>query len=151
MKRAYFLVGALAACAPSPAPRGYVPHTRQVTITTVPLLVRESRAVFPFLKDAFAKGGVLEGKEVYAFVPSTITVMAGDTIAFTFINPEDDLHTFVLGTGDLSLSLPGGRVTQATYVTKASGIVPFFCSLPSHAPMMTGQLVVLADGGRRGP
>jgi plastocyanin len=39
--------------------------------------------VLPFLKGDFAKGGVLEGKEVYAFSPSTITVIVGDTIHFT--------------------------------------------------------------------
>jgi plastocyanin len=33
---------------------------------------------------------VLDGKEVYAFSPSTLTVVQGDTIQFTFVNPEDD-------------------------------------------------------------
>ncbi len=149
--RPLLLLASLGACSPaSPVPT-YVPRTRPITVTTVPLLVRESKTVFPFLKDAFAVGGALEGKEVYAFVPSTITVMAGDTIAFTFVNPEDDLHNFVLASGDLSVSLPGNRVTHATYVARTSGITPFFCSVPSHSPMMAGQLVVLADGpgGRR--
>ena len=49
-------------------------------VTTVPLLVHEQRKTFPFLAAAFAKGGVLDGKEVYAFSPSTITVVEGDTI-----------------------------------------------------------------------
>ena len=50
--------------------RGYVPRVRALTVTTVPLLVREQQGVFPFLKQDFAKGGLLEGKEVYAFSPS---------------------------------------------------------------------------------
>jgi plastocyanin len=111
-------------------------------VTTVPLLVKEEQAVLPFLKEDFAKGGVLDGKEVYAFSPSTLTVVEGDTIHFTFINPEDDRHSFVLP--DLVVDLPPQRTTQSTYVAKRAGIYPFVCSVPSHLPMMSGQLVVLS-------
>lgn len=76
------------------APR-YKPTTREITITTVPLLVKEEQRVLPFLKEDFAKGGVLDGKEVYAFSPSSVTVIEGDTIHFTLINPEDDVHSFI--------------------------------------------------------
>jgi uncharacterized cupredoxin-like copper-binding protein len=126
------------------APR-YTPRTRHVTITTVPLLVKESRTLYPFLRRDFDRGGVLDGKEVYAFVPSTIVVVEGDTVDFTFVNPEDDLHTFVLG--DFAVGLPGQRVTQATYVATRAGVYPFSCNVPSHVPMMSGQLVVLRRGG----
>jgi plastocyanin len=119
-----------------------VARTREIAITTVPLLVKEQATVLPFLKDDFAKGGVLAGKEVYAFSPSTVTVMEGDTIHFTFINPEDDLHSFVLP--DLIVSLPPQKTTTATYVAKHAGIYPFVCSVPSHLPMMSGQLIVLS-------
>jgi plastocyanin len=119
----------------------YAPSTREVTVTTVPLLVKESRSLFPFLRRDFAKGGVLEDKEVYAFVPSTITVGEGDTIAFTFVNPEDDFHTFVLP--DAAVALPGQRVTHARYVARRRGIYPFGCNVARHAPMMWGQLIVL--------
>ncbi len=137
-----------------PARSGYVPRTRDITVTTVPLLVREQQTVFPFLKEDFAKGGVLEGKEVYAFSPSTLTVVEGDTIHFTFINPEDDQHSFVLP--DFSVQLPGEQITRATYVAERAGIFPFVCAVPAHLPMMSGQLVVLpartmagaAPGGR---
>lgn len=133
------------ACARSTPPAAgpvYTPRTRDVTITTVPLLVKEERTVFPFLQPAFAKGGVLEGKEVYAFSPSTISVVEGDTILFTFINPEDDAHSFVLP--DLAVPLPGGKMTRATYVARHAGIYPFVCAIQAHLPMMSGQLVVLA-------
>ena len=53
----------------------YSPQIRTITITTVPLLVKEQQGVLPFLKEDFAKGGVLDGKEVYAFSPSTVTVV----------------------------------------------------------------------------
>lgn len=125
----------------------YRPIARMITVTTVPLLVKEQARLFPFLPSAFAKGGVLEGKEVYAFSPSTITVVAGDTIHFTFVNPEDDDHSFVLP--DLAVPLPGGTTTTATYVAKRAGVYPIVCAVQSHLPMMSGQLVVLAPAALR--
>lgn len=130
-----------ASAASASVPR-YTPRTRDITVTTVPLLVKEEQKVLPFLRADFAKGGVLDGKEVYAFSPSTITVVEGDTIHFTFVNPEDDEHSFVLP--DLAVQLPGQQVKHATYVAKRAGIYPFLCSVPSHLPMMSGELVVLA-------
>jgi plastocyanin len=108
----------------------------------VPLLVKEQAGALPFLREDFAKGGVLEGKEVYAFSPSTITVAEGDTIHFTFINPEDDEHSFVLP--DFAVSLPAQKKTTATYVAARAGVFQFVCAIPSHLPMMAGQLVVIA-------
>ena len=120
----------------------YAPRIRDVAVTTVPLLVKEQRKVFPFLEKAFAKGGALDGKEVYAFSPSTITAVEGDTIHFTLINPEDDLHSFVLP--DLAVPLPPNRIVTATYVARHAGIYPIVCAVQSHLPMMSGQLIVLA-------
>lgn len=126
----------------TPPGSSYVPRRRDITVTTVPLLVKEQTSLFPFLKEDFARGGVLDGKEVYAFSPSTITVVEGDTIHFMFINPEDDLHSFVLP--DLAVSLPPQKTSAAVYVARRRGIYPFVCSVASHLPMMSGQLVVLA-------
>ena len=122
--------------------RAYTPRTREFTITTVPLLVKELAPTYPFLAKDFAKGGVLDGKEVYAFEPNELTVYAGDTLALTFINPEDDAHSFVLP--DLAVNLPGQSVTHATYVPRGPGLYPFRCAIPSHLPSMVGELVVLA-------
>lgn len=121
---------------------GYVPRVREITVTTVPLLVKEQQSVFPFLAKDFGKGGVLEGKEVYAFSPSTIAVVEGDTIQFTLINPEDDDHSFVLP--DLAVPLPPQKTTRVTYVARHAGIYPIVCAVQKHLPMMSGQLVVLA-------
>ena len=121
--------------------RRYEPISRTITVTTVPLLVKEQQGVLPFLKEDFAKGGVLEGKEVYAFSPSSITVVEGDTIHFVLINPEDDVHSFALP--DLAVSMPGQTTTKATYVATRVGIYPFVCAVQAHLPMMAGQLVVL--------
>jgi plastocyanin len=133
---------AVGCAGPAPRAASYQPRVRELTVTTVPLLVKEEQGVLPFLKADFAKGGVLEGKEVYAFSPSTLTVVEGDTIHFTLINPEDDNHSFVLP--DLLVALPPQQTTHATYVAKRAGIYPIMCAVPSHLPMMSGQLVVLA-------
>jgi uncharacterized cupredoxin-like copper-binding protein len=143
---------ALAAC--TTAPPRYSPETRELTLLTVPLLSRELEATYPFLRDDFAPGGVLEGKEVYAFVPSSLTVVEGDTIHFTFVNPEDDAHDFVLP--GLSVPIPGQSVTHASYRAERPGIYTFVCSVPGHLPAMYGQLLVLpaavgAGFGARAP
>ncbi|HET7023651.1 MAG TPA: cupredoxin domain-containing protein [Gemmatimonadales bacterium] len=135
-------VVALAACHATAPRAAYVPRTRAVTVTTVPLLVKEDAKTLPFLQRDFAPGGVLEGHEVYAFEPSTITVVAGDTIALTFINPEDDQHSFVIE--GLVVPLPPQQEVHATWVAPRPGIFPFVCSVPAHLPMMAGQVVVLA-------
>jgi hypothetical protein len=130
--------------APRTARAHYERRAREITITTVPLLVKEQERVFPFLRQAFARGGVLENHEVYAFVPSTIVAVEGDTLRLVVINPEDDAHTLVLP--GLALAIPGERTTRATYVAPRAGIYPLRCDLPAHAPMMSGQLVVPAPG-----
>ena len=65
------LIGCTIAKSPPPS-HAYLPHVREITVTTVPLLVKEQQGLFPFLAKDFGKGGVLQGKEVYAFSPSTI-------------------------------------------------------------------------------
>ena len=141
--RALVVVVGLTSCARAaerPA-RAYQARTRRITVTTVPLLVKEEEGVLPFLKKDFARGGVLEGKEVYAFSPSSITVVEGDTVRFTLINPEDDDHSFVLP--DFAAAMPPQKTIEATYVAKHAGIFTILCAVPSHLPMMSGQLVVL--------
>jgi uncharacterized cupredoxin-like copper-binding protein len=80
-------------------------RAREIVITTVPLLTKELATTYPFPKKDFATGGVLAGKEVYEFMPSTITVVEGDTLRLTFINPEDDAHSFVMDGGDWNTPL----------------------------------------------
>lgn len=136
--RSLCLTLALAACQTPPV---YQPRTRPITVTTVPLLTKEMAAVDPFLKTDFAAQGVLAGKEVYAFVPSTLVAYAGDTLEITFVNPEDDAHTFVLP--KFVVALPGQSRKTVRYPVGGPGIYPFQCNIAAHAPMMSGQLVVL--------
>ncbi|HZI22016.1 MAG TPA: cupredoxin domain-containing protein [Gemmatimonadales bacterium] len=127
-------------------PSHYLPRVRAFTVTTVPLLTTELARTYPFLTHDFARGGVLDGKEVYGFVPSTLVVYVGDTLDLTFFNPEDDAHTFVLP--DFAIALPGQTTRTARYVAHEAGIFTFRCNIPRHAPMMSGELVVLpADRG----
>lgn len=148
------LLGLVVAAAGCARQNRYIPRTREITVTTVPLLVREATRLYPFLAADFAKGGVLEGKEVYAFSPATITVVEGDTVKFTLINPEDDDHGFVLlgctdphaGSlvpPDCGVDLPPQRVTHATWIAATPGIRTLVCKVTKHLPMMNGQLVVL--------
>ena len=112
------LLVAGAACRPA-----YQPRTRTVTVTAVPLLTKEMAAVYSFLKADFAAQGMLSGKEVYAFVPSTLVAYAGDTLEITFVNPEDDAHTFVLP--DLAVALPGQSTKTVRYPVGAlQGSIP---------------------------
>ncbi len=141
MSRRTLFVAALAALAAcQAAPRGR-PQSRLYTITAVPLLTREMQRVYPFLTKDFAPGGLLAGREVYAFEPSTITVYEGDTLQLNLINPEDDAHTFSLL--DLHLTLQPMSIVKTAWVARRAGIFRYECDLPTHQPFMYGTLVVL--------
>jgi len=131
----------LAACAPRAPSIRYQPRERDLVVTAVPLLTHELESTYAFLARDFSPGGVLEGKELYAFVPSSFTVVEGDTVHFTLVNPEDDAHNFVLP--GLSLALPGQSVTQGIWRADRAGIFRFTCTIPSHMPEMYGEIVVL--------
>jgi len=129
------------ACTPQAGSRPYAPRERHFVITAIPLLTKEMASTYSFLREDFARGGVLEGKEIYAFVPSTLTVVEGDAVRFTLVNPEDDEHNFVLP--GLALRLPGQSVTEGTWRAEHAGIFSFVCTIPAHTPEMYGQIVVL--------
>jgi len=139
---AVFLLAAIAAgCAggrPAPA---YRPVKREVTVTAIPLLTREMQRIYPFLARDFAPGGVLAGREVYAFEPQSITVVEGDTLALTLVNPEDDAHSFALP--GLAVDMPGQSTVTATWVAAAAGLYAYRCVVPAHLPYMAGTVVVL--------
>jgi hypothetical protein len=130
------------ACAKDAPVTHYRPRTRELTVTAVPLLTKELKSIYPFLAQDFDRGGVLEGKEVYTFVPSSLTVVQGDTIHFTLVNPEDDAHSFVLP--GLAVTLRPQSKVLADYIARNAGVFEYVCDIPSHLPFMYGQLVVLA-------
>ena len=147
---ACLLPAGLAGGGAGPPPAAGAPATREFTVTAVPLLTKEMQRIYPFLAKDFAPGGVLAGKEVYAFEPSAITVYEGDTIRFTLVNPEDDEHSFVLPP-DLSLALPPQSRVAATYVARRAGSFRYYCAIASHLPFMYGTLVVLPARDRPAP
>jgi hypothetical protein len=130
------------ACARDVSVTHYRPRTRDLAVTAVPLLTKELQSTYPFLAQDFGRGGVLDGKEVYAFVPNSLTVVQGDTIHFTLINPEDDAHSFVLP--GLAVTLRPQSKVLADYIARNAGVFEYVCDIPAHLPMMYGQLVVLA-------
>jgi plastocyanin len=134
-----------AAPAPAATTAAYHPQSRDFVVTTVPLLVHEQATTFGFLQEDFAKGGLLDGKEVYGFYPSTLVVYAGDTVRLTVVNPEDDPHTFTISSPVLSVNIEvkGQATASGSFVASQPGIYTFLCAEPEHAPYMWGQLIVL--------
>jgi plastocyanin len=123
----------------------YAPQTRDLVVTAVPLLVHEQSGFFDYLNKAFAKGGLLRNKEVWAFSPNTLTVYQGDTVRVTVVNPGDDPHTFTIGEVGFSMSVPGQTQKQGTFVVPSAGLYKFYCAIPEHTPYMWGNLVVFPD------
>lgn len=134
----------LVACG-GPSSSQYTPHTRAFTLVTVPLLVKESAATFDFLHKDFAKGGVLDGKEVYAFSPDHLTVYQGDRVDLTIVNPEDDNHTFTLADFGVNLALPPQATIKGSFIANKVGAFTFYCNIASHMPFMSGELNVFPD------
>ncbi len=123
----------------------YQPQTRTFTITAVPLVVHEMQDSEDYLKADFAKGGLLDGKEVYGFYPSDLVVYQGDTVNLTLVNPEDDPHTFTIAPLNINVEMKGQSTAHASFVASQPGTYEFVCAEPEHAPYMWGQLVVLPD------
>ncbi len=149
------LIAALLACAALVVARGvptaaaqapaYAPETRSFTITAVPYLTNELADTYDYLKTDFAQGGVLDGKEVYGFYPSSLTVYQGDTVNLTLVNPEDDPHTFTLPDFDTNVNMEAQSVEKGSFVASRVGTFTFLCAESEHAPYMWGQLTVLPD------
>jgi len=123
----------------------YTPQTRAYTITGVPVLVHEMQGTLDYLQKDFAPGGIFDGKEVYGFMPSTLTVYQGDTVNLTLVNPADDPHTFTISEFGVNAQMPGTSSTTTSFVASKAGIYTYTCDEAEHAPYMYGQLVVLPD------
>jgi hypothetical protein len=119
------------------------PQTRQLPLVLVPVLTHEFAAILPYLTPAFAPGGLLAGKAVFAFLPHHLTAYAGDTLELTGYNPADDPHTLTVPALPQSVAIPGGHVAKLTLRDLVPGIYQFRCSVAEHMPFMWGQLVVL--------
>jgi plastocyanin len=125
------------------AAAAYQPQPRTVTISMVPLLVHEQTSQLPYLSQAFANGGVLYQKEVYAFMPPTTVCYAGDTLNVTVVNPANDPHTFTVTELGQSIKVDGASTGSIILPNLAAGIYTVMCAEPEHMPFMWGQIVVL--------
>ena len=118
-------------------------QSRDFYIAMVPLVVHEQASIYPFVAKAFAAGGVLDGKEIYAFMPSTTTCYAGDTLNVHLVNPSDDPHTFTVVELDKSVTVDGSSLGTITLAAIPAGIYTVMCAEAEQMPWMWGQIVVL--------
>lgn len=128
----------MAAVTPTPSGPG-----RHLVISMVPVLTHEFQTFLPYLKNAFAKGGLLDGKELFAFLPAHVSVYAGEPITFDIYNPADDPHTMTILSLDKTVDVPGHDKATLTLPPLGVGIYDFACLEEEHEPFMWGQLTVL--------
>lgn len=136
--------GTKAAAQNKPAP-SYAAQTREFTISIVPLVTHEQQSYADYLQKDFAPGGVLDGKEIYGYNPSTFTVYQGDTVNITWVNPTDDTHINVIPDFAVNVSQDGESTAHSTFVANKVGTFTFLCAEAEHSPYMAGQIVVLPD------
>jgi plastocyanin len=123
----------------------YTPQTKNFVVTTVPLLVHEQTSTYDYLSKDFSKKGILDGKEVWGFSPSSLTVYQGDRVNLTLVDPSGDPHTFSVPEIGFTLNVGAQAVAKGSFVAKKVGVFPFSCMVAEHNPYMWGQLVVLPD------
>jgi len=128
---------------PAAVPAVNKPQMRDMYVAMVPVLVHEMASFLPYLTADFAKGGLLEGKEVYAFMPSTLTGYAGDSLSLHIYNPADDAHTFTVIELSKSVTVPGKSVNAMVLEKVPAGIYTLMCAEAEHMPFMWGQIVLL--------
>jgi hypothetical protein len=133
----------------SAAGSNYTAQTRAIEMVTIQELIGEF-ANIPDLKDeinaALKPNGPLEGHEVYAWYPSSLTAYVGDTVKITIHNGQGDQHIFSLPDFGVTGTVipPDSTVTVSFKVTKPNTF-RFFCAVPEHMPWMQGFLTVLPD------
>ena len=113
-------------------------------MTIVPLLVQDMQGTLPFLQQEFATGGLLDGKEVFAFYPSTLTVYQGDTVQIALTNASADDHTFTVPDLGVNMSIKEQSSATASFAATKLGVFTFVCSVPEHTPYMRGEIVILS-------
>lgn len=116
---------------------------RHLVIAMVPVLTHEFQTFLPYLKNAFAKGGLLDGKELFCFLPAHVAAYAGEVITFDIYNPADDPHTMTFLSLQKTVDVPGHAKATLTLPPLRAGIYDFACLEAEHEPFMWGQLTIL--------
>ncbi|TAL07238.1 MAG: hypothetical protein EPO00_09660 [Chloroflexota bacterium] len=126
----------------------YTPQTRTIEMVTIQELIGEF-ANIPDLKDetdkALASGGPLDGHEVYAWYPNSLTAYVGDTIKITIHNAQGDEHIFALPDFGVTQTIAPDSTATVTFTVTKPTISQFICAVPEHTPWMQGWLTVLPD------
>jgi cupredoxin-like protein len=130
----------MAAVTPTASPGG---QGRHLIVSMVPVLTHEFQTFLPYLKGAFATGGMLDGKELFAFLPAHVAAYAGESLTFDIYNPADDPHTMTFLSLDKTIDVPGHDKATLALGPLAAGIYDFACLEEEHVPFMWGQLTVL--------
>src|ERR1044072_3506383 len=115
------------------------------SIVAVPQLVHEQTGAFDYLNRAFARHGVLDGKEVWGWSQDHITIYQGDSVTVHLLNPGDDPHTFTITELAVNGQLKPASSTSVSFSAYKVGTFKFFCSIPEHYPYMSGTITVLPD------
>lgn len=130
----------MTAVTPTASPSG---QGRTLVISMVPVLTHEFQTFLPYLKNAFTKGGLLDGKELFAFLPAHVSAYAGEPLTFEIYNPADDPHTMTFISLQQTVDVPGHAKATLTLPPLKAGIYDFACLELEHEPFMWGQLTVL--------
>ncbi len=129
----------------SPAVGTYTPQTKNFVVTTVPLLVHEETGTLSYLKKDFSSHGLLAGKEIWGFSPSSLTVYQGDTVDLTLVDPSGDPHTFTVPDLGFNLNVKAEASASGSFTATKVGVFTYSCVVAEHSPYMWGQLIVLPD------
>ena len=126
----------------------YTPKTRTISMFAVPAWIGEMADIPAFKEFAtkdFAKGGLNDGNEVFAWQPGSIDACAGDSIQLAIGNPGPDDHTFTLPDFSVNAPVPTGTVTNVSFTAAKPGIYQYYCTVAEHTKYMHGELVVFDD------
>src|SRR3954471_14234078 len=116
--------------------QAYQPQTRSMPIVIVPVLTHEQEASLNYLTAVFAKGAMLDGKEVFAFQPSFVSAYVGDSITFQVYNPTPDPHTLSFNALKQSVTVQAQSTGELALTALAQGIYDFQCLEEEHMPFM---------------
>jgi plastocyanin len=84
------------------------------------------------------------GLNHYIFTPSQLTVNKGDTVLIHFYNTASDTnHTFTMPAYNINVNLAPNSNKDIQFTATQAGVFTFTCSV--HAPIMRGQLIVVAQ------
>lgn len=79
--------------------------------------------------------------ETYRWLPSEIIVTQGDDVTLEIVGINGASHPSVIEGYDIEFDVKRGQATTVNFAADKAGVFRILCS--THAPAMTGHLVVL--------